>query len=69
MGGGIRDEKTIEAYLKAGVDFAIIGTQAVKQPEFVGRACKEFPGHVIVGLDAKDGWWLSTGGLPLPSIR
>jgi len=55
VGGGIRDEKTIEAYLKAGVDFAIIGTQAVKDPAFVGRACKEFPGHVIVGLDAKDG--------------
>jgi phosphoribosylformimino-5-aminoimidazole carboxamide ribotide isomerase len=55
VGGGIRDEQTIEAYLKAGVDFVIIGTQAVKEPEFVGRACKEFPGHVIVGLDAKDG--------------
>jgi phosphoribosylformimino-5-aminoimidazole carboxamide ribotide isomerase len=55
VGGGIRDEQTIEAYLKAGVDFAIIGTQAVKEPEFVGRACKEFPGHIIVGLDAKDG--------------
>jgi phosphoribosylformimino-5-aminoimidazole carboxamide ribotide isomerase len=55
VGGGIRDEKTIEAYLKAGVDFAIIGTQAVNEPEFVGRACKEFPGHIIVGLDAKDG--------------
>lgn len=55
VGGGIRDEQTIEAYLKAGVDFAIIGTQAAKEPEFVGRACKEFPGHIIVGLDAKDG--------------
>ncbi len=55
VGGGIRDEKTIEAYLQAGVDFAIIGTQAVKEPEFVARACKEFPGHIIVGLDAKDG--------------
>ncbi len=55
VGGGIRDEQTIEAYLKAGVDFAIIGTQAVKEPEFVARACKEFPGHIIVGLDAKDG--------------
>ncbi len=55
VGGGIRDEQTIQAYLDAGVDYVIIGTQAVKEPEFVGRACSAFPGHVIVGLDAKDG--------------
>jgi len=55
VGGGIRGEATIEAYLHAGVNFCIIGTQAVKEPEFVHRACKAFPGHVIVGLDAKDG--------------
>lgn len=55
VGGGIRDEATIEAYLKAGVSYCIIGTQAVKEPAFVARACKAFPGHVIVGLDAKDG--------------
>jgi phosphoribosylformimino-5-aminoimidazole carboxamide ribotide isomerase len=55
VGGGIRDEATIEAYLKAGVSYCIIGTQAVKEPEFVARACKAFAGHVIVGLDAKEG--------------
>lgn len=55
VGGGIRDEQTIQAYLDAGVDFVIIGTQAVKEPAFVGRACAVFPGHVIVGLDAKEG--------------
>nr|WP_207168408.1 1-(5-phosphoribosyl)-5-[(5-phosphoribosylamino)methylideneamino]imidazole-4-carboxamide isomerase [Thiocystis violacea] len=55
VGGGIRDEATIEAYLAAGVTFCIIGTQAVKEPELVGRACKAFPGHIMVGLDAKDG--------------
>ena len=55
VGGGIRDEQTIQAYLDAGVDFVIIGTQAVKEPAFVGRACAAFPGHVIVGLDAKEG--------------
>jgi phosphoribosylformimino-5-aminoimidazole carboxamide ribotide isomerase len=55
VGGGIRDEQTIQAYLEAGVSYAIIGTQAVKEPGFVGRACKAFPGHVIVGLDGKDG--------------
>ncbi|MBK1640307.1 1-(5-phosphoribosyl)-5-[(5-phosphoribosylamino)methylideneamino]imidazole-4-carboxamide isomerase [Chromatium okenii] len=55
VGGGIRYEKTIEAYLKAGVRYCIIGTQAVKEPEFVARACRSFPGHVMVGLDAKEG--------------
>jgi len=55
VGGGIRDEATIEAYLKAGVSYCIIGTQAVKEPGFVARACAAFPGHIIVGLDAKAG--------------
>jgi phosphoribosylformimino-5-aminoimidazole carboxamide ribotide isomerase len=55
VGGGIRDEATIEGYLSAGVSYCIIGTQAVKEPELVGRACRAFPGHVMVGLDAKDG--------------
>jgi len=55
VGGGIRDEATIDAYLSAGVGYCIIGTQAVKEPAFVSRACRAFPGHIIVGLDAKDG--------------
>ncbi len=55
VGGGIRDEATIEAYLEAGVRYCIIGTQAVKEPEFVARACRAFPGHIIVGLDAREG--------------
>lgn len=55
VGGGIRDEATIAAYLEAGVSYCIIGTQAVKEPQLVARACKAFPGHVVVGLDAKEG--------------
>lgn len=55
VGGGVRDEATIEAYLQAGVGYCIIGTQAVKEPTFVARACRAFPGRVIVGLDAKEG--------------
>ncbi len=55
VGGGIRDERTIAAYLDAGVTWCIIGTQAVKEPAFVARACHAFPDNVIVGLDAKDG--------------
>jgi phosphoribosylformimino-5-aminoimidazole carboxamide ribotide isomerase len=55
VGGGIRDESTIEAYLSAGVAYCIIGTQAVREPVFVERACRSFPGQIMVGLDAKDG--------------
>lgn len=55
VGGGIRDGETVEAYLDAGVQFVIIGTQAVQDPHFVSDMCLEYPGHIIVGLDAKDG--------------
>ena len=55
IGGGIRDEDTIQGYLNAGVQFVIIGTKAVTEPHFVSHVAVEFPGHVIVGLDAKDG--------------
>ena len=55
VGGGIRDEETVEAYLDAGVKYVIIGTRAVNEPHFVSDLCAEFPGHVIVGLDAKNG--------------
>ncbi len=55
VGGGIRDEESIEAYLDAGVRYVILGTQAVNVPHFVRDACTEYPGHVIVGLDARDG--------------
>ena len=55
IGGGIRDEETIEAYLEAGVQYVIIGTKAVSEPHFVRDVAIEFPGHIIIGLDAKDG--------------
>jgi phosphoribosylformimino-5-aminoimidazole carboxamide ribotide isomerase len=55
LGGGIRDLDAIESYLDAGVTYVIIGTAAVKNPGFLSDACYAFPGHVIAGLDAKDG--------------
>ncbi len=55
VGGGIRDEQTVDAYLDAGVQFVIIGTKAVQEPGFINDLCVEYPGHIIVGLDAKDG--------------
>ncbi|MFN7667121.1 MAG: 1-(5-phosphoribosyl)-5-[(5-phosphoribosylamino)methylideneamino]imidazole-4-carboxamide isomerase [Burkholderiales bacterium] len=67
IGGGIRDLDTIERYLDDGIDYVIIGTAAVKNPGFLHDACGAFAGHVIVGLDAKegkvatDGWSKLTG--------
>ncbi|MEJ2566185.1 MAG: 1-(5-phosphoribosyl)-5-[(5-phosphoribosylamino)methylideneamino]imidazole-4-carboxamide isomerase [Gammaproteobacteria bacterium] len=55
VGGGIRDDDAIELYLEIGVSFVILGTNAVNVPHFVGDACSEFPGHIMVGLDARDG--------------
>ena len=55
LGGGIRDLDTIERCLDAGLRYVIIGTAAVKNPGFLHDACTAFPGHIIVGLDAKDG--------------
>jgi phosphoribosylformimino-5-aminoimidazole carboxamide ribotide isomerase len=67
LGGGIRDLETIERYLDIGVSYIIIGTAAVKTPGFLHEACDAFPGHIMVGLDAKggkvavDGWSKLTG--------
>jgi phosphoribosylformimino-5-aminoimidazole carboxamide ribotide isomerase len=67
LGGGIRDLETIERYLDIGVTYIIIGTAAVKTPGFLHEACDAFPGHIMVGLDAKagkvavDGWSKLTG--------
>jgi len=55
LGGGIRDLDTIERYLDDGLSYVIIGTAAVKNPGFLKDACVAFGGHIIVGLDAKDG--------------
>lgn len=55
VGGGIRTFETIETYLDAGVRFVIVGTKAVQEPHFISDVCDEYPGHIMVGLDAKDG--------------
>jgi len=69
IGGGIRNEATIQAYLDAGIGYAIIGTQAVKEPAFVARACKAFPGHIIVGLDAKEGMVAINGWAEVTDVQ
>jgi phosphoribosylformimino-5-aminoimidazole carboxamide ribotide isomerase len=55
IGGGIRDEETVQRYLNAGVAYVIIGTKAVNTPHFLRDLCLEYPRHIIVSLDAKDG--------------
>ena len=55
IGGGIRDEETVQRYLNAGVAYVIIGTKAVNTPHFLRDVCLEYPRHIIVSLDAKDG--------------
>lgn len=69
IGGGIRDLDTIEAYLNAGVSYCIIGTKAVHDPEFVAQACRAFPGHIMVGLDAKDGYVAINGWAEVTAHR
>ncbi len=67
LGGGIRDLDTIERYLDDGISYVIIGTAAVKNPGFLHDACSAFTGHIMVGLDARegkvatDGWSKMTG--------
>jgi len=55
VGGGIRDEETIQGYLDIGISYVILGTKAVTSPHFVSDACLEFPNHIIVGLDVREG--------------
>ena len=55
LGGGIRDLKTVQAWLDKGIARVIIGTAAVRDPALVKEAAKAFPGRVAVGLDARDG--------------
>jgi len=69
IGGGIRSLDIIEAYVSAGVSWVIIGTKAVKEPQFVHEACKAFPGKVIVGIDAKDGWVATDGWAEVSSVQ
>ena len=69
IGGGIRSLETIEAYVRAGVSYVILGTKAVKEPTFVREACRAFPGKVIVGIDAKDGWVATDGWAEVSSVQ
>ncbi len=73
LGGGIRDMATVEGWLSKGVTRVILGTAAVRDPDFVKAAAKAYPGRVAVGLDARDGsvaveGWAETSDLPAVDI-
>jgi phosphoribosylformimino-5-aminoimidazole carboxamide ribotide isomerase len=55
VGGGIRDLDTIASYLDDGINSVILGTAAIKDPELRRKACQQYPGRIIVGIDARDG--------------
>jgi phosphoribosylformimino-5-aminoimidazole carboxamide ribotide isomerase len=69
VGGGIRDRDTMKMYLDLGVDQVIIGTEAIKNPGLVAEACKAFPGRIIVGIDARDGWVAVEGWTEITRTR
>ena len=56
VGGGIRNERTIRMFLEIGVKRVVMGTEAIRNPKLVKDACKEFPGQIVVGIDARNGW-------------
>lgn len=69
IGGGIRSIETIEHYLSAGVSYVIIGTKAVKEPQFINEVCKKFPNRIIVGIDAKNGLVATDGWAEVSSVK
>ncbi len=69
IGGGIRSAETIAAYLAAGVSYVIVGTKAVQEPDFVTEMCRRYPGHIIVGIDARGGWVATDGWAEVSSVK
>lgn len=69
LGGGIRDLPTMEAYLSLGLSRVILGTAAQRNPELVKEACREFPGRIVVGIDAKNGMVAVQGWAEVTGIR
>jgi phosphoribosylformimino-5-aminoimidazole carboxamide ribotide isomerase len=69
LGGGIRDIATIATWLKKGIKRVILGTVAVKNPALVKEACKQFPGRIVVGIDARDGLVAVEGWAKTSEVR
>ena len=69
LGGGLRDEATIAAWLSAGLDRVVVGTQALRDPDWFGRMAELFPGRLILGLDARDGKVATGAWVDVSSIQ
>lgn len=69
LGGGIRDEAGIERWLEAGIARVILGTIALRQPEFVKSACRRWPGSIVVGIDARNGFVAVEGWAKTSSVK
>ncbi len=68
LGGGIRDEATIAAWLEEGLDRVVVGTQALRDPDWFGRMTRAYPGRLVLGLDARDGQVAAQGWLEVSSV-
>ncbi len=68
LGGGVRDEQTVATWFEAGIDRLIVGTQALKDPAWFEMMTARYPGHLILGLDAKDGQVATEGWLDVSSV-
>lgn len=69
LGGGIRNQKTIEMYINMGVERVILGSEAVRRPEFVDEACRKFPKQIVLGLDARNGYVATDGWIHTSRVR
>src|ERR1017187_8938913 len=69
LGGGVRDEATIAAWLSAGLERLVVGTQALRDPDWFGRMVEAYPGLLILGLDARDGRVATGAWVDVSSIQ
>ena len=69
LGGGIRDMQTIEHWLSKGVKRVILGTAALENPELVRTACKEYPGQIVISIDARNGMVASHGWVQTTNVK
>jgi phosphoribosylformimino-5-aminoimidazole carboxamide ribotide isomerase len=69
LGGGLRDQATIAAWFEAGLDRVVVGTQALRDPEWFGRMAETYPGRLILGLDARDGRVATEGWREVSSVQ
>jgi phosphoribosylformimino-5-aminoimidazole carboxamide ribotide isomerase len=69
VGGGLRSADNVKALLDLGVDRAILGTVAIEQPQLVADLCKQYPGQIVVGIDARDGWVATKGWIETSQVK